>query len=142
MADKKHPKHLARCAAVQALYQWQHNPVSPMDLKEDCLLGADPATDADYAGLLIAGAIDNVEAIDALIDKRGSRPIKQLDSMDLAILRVAVYELKEQISVPYRVAVNEAIEIAKVFASPDSYKYVNAILNAMLDELRPVERSK
>lgn len=141
MTDKKHPKHLARCAAVQALYQWQHNPVSLAELKEDCLLAADAATDADYAGVLIGGAIENCEALDGLINQHGSRPVKQLDSMDLAILRVAVYELKEQIAVPYRVAVNEAIEIAKSFASPDSYKYVNAVLNAMLDELRPVERS-
>lgn len=141
MSEKKHPKHLARAAAVQALYQWQLNQVPVHELKKDSLAFMDPKTDAEYLQVLLSGAIENCEEIDSLLTEYGSRPLSRLNAIELAILRMATYELKDQLAVPYKVAVNEAVELAKEYGSPDGYKYVNAVLNAMLDQLRKHERS-
>jgi transcription antitermination protein NusB len=141
MTNKKHPKRLARSAAVQGLYQWQLNPVSVVELKKDMAECIEPKTDKDYMTILLSGAIEEHEEIDALLTEYGSRPPSKLNAIELAILRVATYELKEQPGVPYRVVVNEAVELAKEYGSPDGYKYVNAVLNAMLDQLRKHERA-
>jgi N utilization substance protein B len=140
MTKKKHPKRLARCTAVQLMYQWQLNSTPIEELKKDCAVLMEPETDPDYLAVLLFGAIEASEAIDALLVEHGSRPLSRLNAIELAILRVATYELKEQPGVPYKVVVNEAVEIAKEYGSPEGYKYVNAVLNAMLDYLRKVER--
>jgi N utilization substance protein B len=140
MIDKPHPKRLARKAAIQAMYQWQLNETPILEVQEDAALMAEPKTDMDYLDVLLQGAFRFLDAIDALLTQYGSRPLTRLTPIELAILRIAVYELKDQLGVPYKVAVNEAVDLAKEFGSPDGYKYVNAVLNAMLSELRPHER--
>lgn len=140
MINKPHSKRLARAAAVQAMYQWKLNETSVIELVEDAIAIAEPENDSEYVKVLLTGAIASLTDIDALLNKYGSRPFNRLTAMELAILRVATYELKEQPGVPYKVVVNEAIELAKQFGSFDGYKYVNAVLNAMLDQLRPHER--
>ncbi len=142
MTKKKHPKRLARAGAVQAMYQWQLNDTSVEELKKDSVAFVEPEADAAYMQVLLVGAIEGLEEIDSLLTQHGSRPLSRLNVIELAVLRVATYELKEQPAVPYKVVVNEAVELAKAYGSPDGYKYVNAVLNAMLDELRPHERAK
>jgi N utilization substance protein B len=140
MTNKPHPKRLARAAAVQAMYQWQLNETPAAELVEDAVAMAEPKTDTEYVSVLLSGVLESITDIDALLNEYGSRPLSRLTPIELAILRVATYELKDQLGVPYKVAVNEAVELAKQFGSPDGYKYVNAVLNAMLDKLRPHER--
>ena len=141
MTKKTHPKRLARAAAVQAMYQWQLNATPLEQLKKDSVDFMEPKTDKDYMKLLLTGTMESLEEIDALLTEHGSRPLNRLNAIELAILRVETYELKEQPAVPYKVVVNEGVELAKEYGSPDGYKYVNAVLNAMLDDLRKHERS-
>jgi N utilization substance protein B len=140
MTDKPHPKRLARAGAVQAMYQWHLNETPVETLKQDAVAMAEPKTDVEYMQILVAGALESLADIDALLTEYGSRPLSRLTPIELAILRVGTYELKDQPGVPYKVVVNEAVELAKQFGSPDGYKYVNAVLNAMLDQLRKHER--
>jgi N utilization substance protein B len=142
MIKKAHPKRLARSVAVQLMYQWQLNNAPIEELKKESIALMEPKTDVDYMEVLLGGAIESLETIDALLVEHGSRPLSRLNAIELAILRVATYELKEQPAVPYKVVVNEAIEIAKEYGSPEGYKYVNAVLNAMLHHLREQERAE
>lgn len=141
MTKKTHPKRLARAAAVQALYQWQLNSTPLEQLKKDSADFMEPKTDKDYMLLLLVGTLESLEDIDALLVEYGTRPLSRMNAIELAILRVSTYELKEQPGVPYKVVVNEGVELAKEYGSPEGYKYVNAVLNAMLDNLRKHECS-
>jgi len=69
------------------------------------------------------------------------RDIKELDPIELAVLRIGVYELLKRIDVPYRVVINEAIEMAKSFGATDGHKYVNGILDKLAPRLRKAEVS-
>ena len=137
----KHPKRQARCMAIQALYSRHHNEVSIDQWLKDSLLDAEGAADTDYLECLMRGVMEKESEIDALIGEFGKRSTAQMNAVELAVLRLGVYELLEQLAVPYRVVVNEAVELCKEFGSPDGYKYINAVLNAMLDRLRKEERA-
>lgn len=137
--NQKHPKHLARRCAMQGLYQWSQSETTHSQLLNDCLSHASEGVDSDYVVILLEGALDSREKIEALLNEFGSRQSSTLNPVENAILHVAVYELIAQPAVPYRVVINEAVEIAKTFGSPDGFKYVNAVLNAMVKKIRPNE---
>jgi N utilization substance protein B len=84
----------------------------------------------------ISDAQDDLEkTIDGLID----RPLKQLDPVELAILLIGVYELQARLDVPYRVVINECVNLARRFGALDSHKYINACLDAAAQSIREVE---
>ncbi|MEO1202819.1 MAG: transcription antitermination factor NusB, partial [Pseudomonadota bacterium] len=75
------------------------------------------------------------KTIDGLID----RPLKQLDPVELGTLLIGVYELKDRIDVPYRVVINEGVNLAKRFGAAEAHKYINACLDKAAQELRQIE---
>jgi len=89
--------------------------------------------------LLLRGVIGNVSDIDAVISPYVDRPLDDIDHVEKAILRVAVFELKDCTDVPYRVVINEAIELAKSFAADDSHKFINGVLDKTVKLIRPEE---
>ncbi len=130
-------RHLARRCAVQALYQWGVTAQAASEIesgfiKNDNLSGAH----LDYFLTLIHNIPSQVEAIDQLISPHLDRKLEMVDLIDHAILRVATYELKFEADIPTRVILDEAIDLAKVFASEYSYKYVNGVLDKIARELR------
>ena len=137
---KPSPRRKARELAVQAVYSWQlsQNNVSEIELN---FLTDNSARrfDIPYFQQLFSGVTANVSSIDEKISPHVDRPLPDVDHVEKAVLRVAVYELTECLDVPYRVIINEAIELAKSFAADDSHKFVNGVLDKVVKLVRPNE---
>ncbi|MCL7931250.1 transcription antitermination factor NusB [Halomonas llamarensis] len=146
-------RHAARELAVQGLYQWQmtHKSMTaieaefrsqkPDDDLEDYENWAKVMEIADQA--LFHELLHNVarfkEAIDRDIAPLLDRRLEDLDAVELAILRLGAYELSRRLEVPYRVVINEGVELAKSFGATDGHKYVNGILDKLANRLRSAE---
>ncbi|MFH1173281.1 MAG: transcription antitermination factor NusB [bacterium] len=132
-------RHLARTVAMQTFYEWdfngRHNEKLPEYLKRNQQEFA-PGLDDEFTGQLISGVIKNIDKIDALIQKYAPEwPLEQITIIDRNILRIGVYELKFDSEIPPRVAINEAIEVAKSFGGESSGKFVNGVLGAIYKDL-------
>ena len=133
-----HPRHRAREALVQALYQWHYNPMDPRDLEMELLDGGYlEGGERGYFQELLRKAVDRHEEIDALIAPAiMPRRISELTGVELAILRLGVCELLERPDVSYRVVIDEAVELAKSFGTEQGYRFVNAVLDRIARERR------
>jgi N utilization substance protein B len=134
------PRHRAREFALQGLYQWLLNnePAATIVNNIRGAHGFDKA-DSEYFTELLHGAIrESVElreTIAPLID----RSVAELSPIEHGVLLLGAYELKNQIEIPYRVVINEAVELAKSFGGVDGHKYVNGVLDRLAGKLRPDE---
>ncbi|MCC6072789.1 transcription antitermination factor NusB [Massilia sp. GCM10020059] len=132
------PRHRAREFALQGLYQWLLNnePATTVVNNIRAAHGFEKA-DADYFAALLYGAIqDSVSLRDTfapLID----RGVAELSPIEHGVLLIGAYELKNNLDIPYRVVINEAVELTKSFGGIDGHKYVNGVL----DKLAPVLRA-
>ena len=130
----------SRELAVQALYQWLVNVSAPGDLLRQAQDSEDFAqADAEYLATLVRGTIDRAEDLRARLAPHLDRGVAQLSPVEHAILLVGAYELAACLDVPYKVVINEAVELAKVFGGTDGHKYVNGVLDRLAPELRPHE---
>ncbi len=130
-------RHLARELLVKALYQWQLAGHSVAELSAQFAAHEDFADcDRDYFGQLLAVAIDDVAALDAIIARQAARGVDQLDAVGRAILLLGLAELKFRSDVPTKVVINEGVELAKRYGAAESYKFVNALLDRTGRELR------
>lgn len=130
----------ARKAAVQALYQWQMTGQSLIEI-EGQFLEEERLKDAQksYFTELFHGVPKNLEAIDQALSEFVDRPVDMIDPVERAILRIGVYELVNRLDMPYRVVLNEGINLAKYFGADGSHKYVNGILDKVAQQKRAVE---
>ena len=134
---KPSPRRKARELAVQAVYSWQLSNNSVTDVEVNFIAdNSKRRFDIEYFQQLFRGVTHNVNEIDASISPYVDRPLDGIDHVEKAILRVAVYELKYCQDVPYRVVINEAIELAKSFAADDSHKFVNGVLDKAVKLIR------
>ena len=137
---KPSPRRKARELAVQAVYSWQlsNNNIAEIELN---FLTENSARrfDIPYFQQLFRGISAQISSIDEKISPHVDRPLKDVDPVEKAILRVAVFELSECLDVPYRVIINEAIELAKSFGADDSHKFVNGVLDKVIKLVRPNE---
>lgn len=137
---KKNPRHAARCSAMQALYQWQLSGNDINDVVRDYIDDNDVSeVDVKYFKKLLRGAVEHVEEMDAVMQPHLDRDLDELNPVEQAILRIAVYEFKYLPEVPYKVVINEAVEVAKSYGASDGYKYINGVLDALAPVLRPFE---
>ena len=129
----------ARECAVQAIYSWQlsGNPIAEVEYE---FIAEQDMSDVDvnYFRELISGIANNATKLDQLMSPYLSRQLEELGQVEKAILRVAMYELSYREDVPFKVAINEGIELAKVFGAEDSHKFVNGVL----DKAAPAVRRK
>lgn len=131
----------ARKLAVQAVYSWQLSQNTFSDIEAQYLTDTDTSkVDVDYFLDLLRGVGSYYKSLDESISPFLDRPINDLDPVELAVLRIAAFELKERLDVPYKVAINEAIELAKSFGADDSHRFVNGVLDKAVDSLRPVRQ--
>lgn len=132
----------ARSLALQALYSWQiaGQPLSDIEaqLRSDPEYDFDSA-DAAYFHALLRGVPMHLDEIDAQLKQVLDRGIAEVDPIELAILRIGVFEMTQRIDVPYKVVINEGIEMAKIFGATDGHKYVNGILDKLAPRLRSIE---
>ena len=130
----------ARELAVQALYQQQITGHSVTELLTQFHARKDYAgVDQEYFDEVLAAICKNAEALRTLIDTMADRPVAQLDPVEFSILLLGFHELESGVDVPYRVVINEAVNLAKMFGAVDGHKYINALLDRAARQLRPVE---
>ena len=126
---------------MQALYQWQLNGQPAADIVRQFLEDEDSAgADREYVSELIKGCIGGSEQINAAIAPFVDRPLEQLDPVETAILMIGMYELQSRVDVPYRVVINEAVDLCKRFGATDAHKYINAVLDRAARAIRAAER--
>jgi transcription antitermination protein NusB len=131
----------ARSLALQAIYQWQFTHDQFADIAAHFLADINPKKiDSDYFTLLLQGVMDNSVSIDSQLTAFLDRSISDLDQVELAILRLAVFELMFCLDVPYKVVINEALELTKIFGSVEGFKYVNGILDKVAAKVRSAEK--
>ncbi len=130
----------AREFAVQAIYSWQLSKNDLNEIETNFLIDNQKRRfDIPYFQKLLQGVGEHLELIDSAISPYVDRPLEEIDQVEKAILRMAVFELSHVQEVPYKVVINEAIELAKSFAADDSHKFVNGVLDKVVKQLRPQE---
>ena len=133
-------RSVARKLAMQALYRWQLNDCPWQDLVQEFRDAEDmPRADGEYFRELVEGVWRAREALDADLSSWADRGPALLDPIEHAVLLIGVYELRHRQDVPYRVAISEAVTLAKRFGATDGHKYVNAVLDRAARTLRPNE---
>lgn len=138
----KSSRRRSREFALQGLYQWQLAGTDPQTI---ILQMADAQgferTDAEYFRRLLTGAVEASPQLEALIAPLLDRAYKSLSPIERGILLLAGFEFRDCPEVPYRVVINEAIELAKAFGGTDGHKYVNGVLDRIAVQLRAAETS-
>ena len=136
----KSSRRLAREFAVQGLYEWllARNDVRAIEHRLAEVSGFDKA-DRPLLDTLLNGVIREAEDLEARLTPYLDRPISALSPVEHAVLLLAAYELLHRLETPYRVVINEAVELTKSYGGTDGYKYVNGVLDRLAAELRVVE---
>jgi transcription antitermination protein NusB len=134
-------RSLSRRLVLQALYQWQMTGQSFPELRNQYTSDEGHAeVDPEYFQQLLQGVIEGSEALDAMIGTWLDRPVAQLDPVEHAVLLLGVEELRAHVEVPYKVVLNECVELAKKFGATDGYKFINAVLDRAARQLRAAEQ--
>ena len=140
MSSLHRTRSLARRLVLQALYQQQLNPRSLQDTRRQ--FSEDPEAervDREYFEELLAAIAPNGEALDLEIAKYSEIAPAELDPIEHAVLWLGLHELAARPELPYRVALAEAVDLAKRFGATDGHKFVNAVLDRAARDLRPHE---
>lgn len=134
-------RRLARQYALQALYQWQLSQALPSDIEAQFLTHQqmNKKTDFVYFKELIHAIPEQYQELDNLMTSFLNRPVDELDPVELAILRISLYELAKRLDIPYRVIINEALELTKKYGSVEGYKFVNGVLDQVARQVRTQE---
>lgn len=151
MKKASDPRHEARKIALQALFEWSLNSTNIKEIVQrnlDDYLKLDREeenveVDTHLVFFLAAGVTENLEALDRIIEDAAPEwPIEQIAKIDLEILRIAIFEIYIARSVPPKVAIDEAVELAKAFGGDNSSKFVNGVLGTVVKQLLPALETK
>jgi N utilization substance protein B len=136
----KSQRRRARELALQGLYEWllSGSAVAAIDAHMREHDGFDKCDSAHFEALL-HGCVAEAAEIDAVLARHVDRKTTELSPVEHGVLLIGVYELKRCLDIPYKVAINEAVELAKSFGGTDGHKYVNGVLDKAALDLRPLE---
>ena len=135
-------RSLSRRLAMQALYQWQMTDQSSAELLNQYAEDEGyPEVDSEYFAEVLRGVTGDGEALDLALGELIDRPVAQLDPIEHAVLLIGVYELAHRTEVPFRVVINEGVELAKKFGATDGHKFVNAVLDRAARSMRAAEHA-
>ncbi|MGY2290095.1 transcription antitermination factor NusB [Pseudomonas sp. SDO528_S397] len=138
--SKNEKRRAARQLATQALYQRHMAGASLNEIEAQFRVDNDFSTaDITYFHDLLHGVHANLAEIDAALTPCLDLTLEELDPVELAVLRLSTWELLKRVDVPYRVVINEGIELAKVYGSTDGHKFVNGVLDKLAPRLREAE---
>lgn len=133
-------KQKARRYAMQALYGWLISNNNLSDIEEHYLTERNGKYfDVAYFRKLLHNVPAKIQELDELAKPHVSRPITDINPIELTILRIAIYELQHNLNIPYKVVINEALELAKMFGADDSHKFINGVLDPLAKQLRTNE---
>ena len=132
------PRRRAREYAVQAIYSWQVSRNDLADVETSFIAEQDmKGVDTKYFRELLHGVAKNTAELDEkMAPYLTERKVEELGQVELAILRIALYELMKRQDVPYKVVINEAIDLTKTFGAADSHKFVNGVLDKIAPTIR------
>ena len=132
----------ARHYALQALYQWQISRNALSDIDAQFRAEYDfSKTDVEYFQTLLHEVPQYVGELERAFEPLLDRAVKDLNPVELTVLRMGAYELAHRIDIPYKVVINEAVALAKKFGATDSHKYVNGVMDKLAQQLRQIEVS-
>ncbi|GAB6070027.1 transcription antitermination factor NusB [Thiomicrorhabdus hydrogeniphila] len=134
------PRTQSRRVAMQAIYQWQMTneevPVIIKQFNEDGLL---EGLEFELFNELLTAVSSSSDSLDVLYADYLDRSVARIDPVERAIMRMGAYELQSKIEIPYKVIINESVELAKRFGAEESHKYINGILDNVAKQLRATE---
>jgi N utilization substance protein B len=133
-------RHRARELAMQGIYEWRLSGKSAKLIEN--VTRAEKSLgryDTEFFGQLLNGAIAENEALSAQIAPHLDRTVKELSPVEFSVLLLGAYELTHHPEVPYRVVINEAVELAKTFGGSDGHKFVNGVLDKLAAQVRATE---
>ncbi|MET0209245.1 MAG: transcription antitermination factor NusB [Burkholderiaceae bacterium] len=130
----------SRELALQGLYQWLLTGESTAGIAAQVREHEHHArADAAHLDALLHGCIEQAKALDAQLARHVDRKTTELSPIEHGVLMIGTYELAHCIEIPYRVVINEAVELAKGYGGTDGHKYVNGVLDKVAGELRAIE---
>lgn len=129
----------ARSLALQALYQWQLSASPLNEIEAQFRVDTSGKVDWVYFHELLVGVGTKADQLDELYAPLLDRKLSELNPVELALLRLGCFELQERIDIPYKVVINESVELAKKFGATDSHKYINGVLDKLAPRLREPE---
>lgn len=139
-AKPRSARRRSRELAIQQLYGWLLNPEPASEVKR--LARAEEGfanVDVPFFDRVIDGVISESDSLRTMLTSHLDRPIKELSPVEHAILLLGAYELSAAPETPYRVIINEAVDLTKLYGGTDGHKYVNGVLDKLVRELRPGE---
>ncbi len=137
---QKSPRHRARELALQGIYQWRVSGTDASEI-ENHLQGEKNLGryDKPMYTKLLRGVLSGHEELQLLLTPYLDRALDELSTVEFSVLLLAAFELSSQLDVPYKVVINEAVELAKTFGGTDGHKYVNGVLDKLAPKVRAVE---
>jgi N utilization substance protein B len=133
-------RRAARSFALQAIYQWQMAGQPVNEIEAQFRVDNDMSgTDVKLFSEILQGVSRSKSDLDKSFEPFLDRALSDLDPVELAVLRIGSYELINRIEVPYRVAINESVDLAKIFGATESHRYVNGILDKLAQRVRMTE---
>jgi N utilization substance protein B len=142
VSDSKRPdrRRAARELALQALYQLHMNGDTATNVEAQFLTDQDfKHADKRLFSKILRGVSQQTADLDTLVAAHLDRELNELDPIERNILRMGAFELTDSVAVPYRVVINECVELGKVFGATDGHKYVNGILDKLAAHHRQIE---
>jgi transcription antitermination protein NusB len=138
--SQKSPRRRAREFALQGIYQWllSGNAVAAIEASLAEVAGFEKA-DREMFVALLRGTLGQAETLQADFSPFLDRPVHELSPVERAVLLLATHELRHSPQVPYRVVINEAIELTKSFGGTEGHRFVNGVLDKLAPQLRPLE---
>ena len=136
------PKQRSRARAVQALYQWLTSGGEIVQIEQQFLNQKEGKISKAFFSNLILNIPKNISVLDEIIEPSLDRDFSELGPTEKAVMYLAVYELKFQTEVPYKVIINEAVELTKLYGADGAYKLINTSLDKIAKELRSLDLAK
>ncbi len=139
-APNKSPRHRARELALQGIYQWRVSGSDASEIEKHMQAEKNLGRyDKGMFSRLLHGALAQHCDVEALLAPHLDRPLADLSPVEFAVLLLGAFELSQQLDVPYKVVINEAVELAKTFGGTDGHKYVNGVLDKLAPQVRAAE---
>lgn len=129
----------ARDLLVQALYQWKLSGSDPIQVEAEFRADNGRKVDWEFFHQALSYIAEHAVELNKLYAPHLDRPVDQLDPIETGILQLGMFELSQRIDVPYKVVINECVELAKKYGATESHKYINGVLDKAARDLRKVE---
>ncbi|MDD5299548.1 MAG: transcription antitermination factor NusB [Gallionella sp.] len=142
-APSRSPRHRARELALQGVYQWRVTAGDDAQIEKQIHAEKNLGRyDKELFSKLLRGTLSQHTSLEALLTPYLDRPLAELSPVEFAVLMLGAFELSQHLEVPYRVIINEAVELAKTFGGTDGHKYVNGVLDKLAAQVRAPEFAK